>query len=161
MNVFESPIDGRYFEDYVPGASYEFGSIRLEEAEILEFARRYDPQTMHTDPGAAAQGEFRGLIASGWQTAGIMMRLYCDHYLSRNASIVSPGVDELRWTLPVRPGDALHVRVTVLEAKRSVSKPDRGLVRAFVEVLNHRNEVVMTMKAMNLLKCRAAASEGA
>ncbi len=151
---FQVPIDQRYFEDYVPGSVYEFGSASVNAAEIMEFARRYDPQDFHIDPGAAARTPFGGLIASGWQTAGLMMRLYASHYLSKVASLASPGIDELRWTKPVRPDDVLRVRVTVLEANRSRSKPDRGLVRSFIEVINQQDDVVMTMKAMNLLKCR-------
>ncbi len=151
---FASPIDDRYFEDYRVGATYEFGELPVTEAEIMEFARRYDPQDFHTDPAAAAAGPFGGLIASGWMTAGLMMRLFADHYLSRNASLASPGVDELRWTRPVRPGDRLSIRVTVVEARRSRSKPDRGLVRSTIEVINQAREPVMTMSAMNLLGCR-------
>jgi len=151
---FAVPVDQRYFEDYVPGAAYEYGSITLSEQEIVEFARRFDPQFIHTDPRTAADGPFGGLIASGWHTAAIMMRLFVDHYLSHVASMASPGIDELRWSRPVRPGDTLSIRVSVLEANRSRSKPDRGMVRSLVEVLNQNREVVMSLKAMNILRCR-------
>jgi acyl dehydratase len=151
------PIDERYFEDYVPGAMFEYGSVTLTEDEILDFARRFDPQYIHTDARAAADGPFGGLIASGWHTAGIMMRLFVQHYLSHVASMASPGVDELRWMRPVRPGDSLSIRVSVLESNRSRSKPDRGMVRSFIEVLNQHGEVVMSLKAMNILKCREVA----
>jgi acyl dehydratase len=144
----------RYFEDYVPGSVFEFGSCSLDEAEILEFAERYDPQYIHIDREAAASGPFGGLIASGWQTAGLMMRLCCDHYLSKVASLASPGVDELRWLKPVRPGDVLRVRATVLEARRSRSKPDRGVVRTFIEVLNQHDDIVMTLQAMNMMRAQ-------
>ena len=139
----------RYFEDYEPGSVYEFGSIAVTEEEVLEFGRRFDPQVFHTDPEAAATTEYGGLIASGWHTAALMMRLYSDHYLPKPSTLVSPGVDELRWLLPVRPGDALSLRVTVLEARPSRTKPDRGIVRSAVEVLNQRGEVVMTVTATN------------
>ncbi|HUY02828.1 MAG TPA: MaoC family dehydratase [Rhodocyclaceae bacterium] len=152
--IFQSPIDDRYFEDYQIGATYVFGELAVSEDEIVEFARRYDPQDFHTDAAAASAGPFGGLIASGWMTAGLMMRLYADHYLSKNASLASPGVDELRWIKPVRPGDRLSIRVTVVEARRSRSKPDRGLVRSAIEVINQAREPVMTMTAMNLLGCR-------
>lgn len=145
----------RYFEDYVPGSVHELGTITIGESEIIEFARRYDPQAFHIDPEAARHTQFGGLIASGWQTAGLMMRLAVDCYLSDVASLASPGVDELRWTQPVRPGDALSVRATVLEARPSSSKPDRGLVRTLFEVRNQRGEIVMTVKGMNMLKRRA------
>ncbi len=149
-----SPVEPRYFEDYVVGTVHGFGSITVEEAEIIEFARRFDPQPFHTDPETARQSIYGNLIASGWHTAGLMMRLLVEHYLSPGASLGSPGVDELRWLKPVRPADVLSARVTVLEAAVSRSKPDRGLVRSHVEVLNQHGEVVMTMKAMNLFLCR-------
>jgi acyl dehydratase len=152
--VFTRSIEDRYFEDYVPGAVHECGSIAVEEDEILSFARRFDPQSIHTDPDAARQSAFGGLIASGWHTASLMMRLYVDHFLSHVASLSSPGVDELRWLKPVRPGDELSLRVTVVATKRSRSKPDRGIVRSYIEVRNQRDEVVMTVRGVNLLACR-------
>jgi acyl dehydratase len=149
--TFGAPKDSRYLEDYVPGTTHEFGEVELSEAELIEFALRYDPQDKHADPVAAAKGPFGGLIASGWQTAGLMMRLYARYYLSDAASIASPGVDELRWIKPVRPGDRLRIRVTVLEAKPSRSKPDRGVLRSSVAVVNQNDEVVMTLIAMNMM----------
>ena len=151
---FASPIDGRYFEDYIPGAVHEFGHAAVTEQEIVEFAQRYDPQDFHTDPAKAAQSRFGGLIASGWLTCALTMRMLTDHYLTRNASLSSPGIDELRWLAPVRPGDVLSARVTVLEARRSSSKPDRGVVRSKMEVLNQAGVVVMSMMAMNIIACR-------
>ncbi len=147
--------EDRYFEDYVPGAMFEYGEIRVDEAQIIEFARRFDPQLMHVDPASAAGGRFGGLIASGWHTAAMMMRLVVDNFLPGRASLASPGIDELRWLQPVRPGDVLRVRVSVLEATRSRSKPDRGIVRTLIEVLNQRGEVVMSMKPMNIIACRS------
>ena len=125
---FAVPIDDRYFEDYVQGAVYEYGYITVTEAEILDFARAFDPQPIHVDPEFAAAGPFHGLIASGWHTAGILMRMFADHCLSKVASLASPGIDELRWPAPVRPGDSLRLRCTFVETRRSRSKPDRGLV---------------------------------
>jgi acyl dehydratase len=148
------PPAQRYFEDYRVGMVSEFGNVAVTAEEIVEFAGRYDPQAMHVDPAAAAQGAFGGLIASGWHTGSMMMRLFVEHYLSRVAALASPGIDQLRWVRPVRPGDRLRVRVTVLEANRSRSKPDRGLVCSLVEVLNQNDDVVMSMKPMNLLRCR-------
>lgn len=153
---FAVPIAQRYFEDYVPGSVFEFGSITVEQSEIIDFAKRFDPQAFHTDPQAAAVGPFGGLIASGWHTAGLMMRLYADYFLSKVASLGSPGIDELRWTKPVRPGDRLSIRTSIQEATRSRSKPDRGMIRTLVEVLNQNGEMVMSMKAMTLLLCREA-----
>jgi acyl dehydratase len=143
--------ENRYFEDYIPGTVIEYGEIQVDEAEIIEFARHFDPQEMHLDPVAAAHGRFGGLIASGWHTAAMMMRLFADNFLSKVASLASPGIDELRWMQPVRPGDTLHIRVSVLEAVPSRSRSDRGLVRTLVEVLNQRDEVVMSLKPMNII----------
>jgi acyl dehydratase len=110
----------------------------------------------HTDPGAAAKTEYGGLIASGWHTAALMMRMYSDYYLPKPSTLVSPGVDELRWLLPVRPGDELSLRVTVLEARPSRTKPDRGIVRSAVKVLNQRGEAVMRVTAANFFLRRGA-----
>lgn len=152
--TFTVPIENRYFEDYTAGSVYEFGAIDVEEAEVIDFAWRFDPQSFHTDPEAAKKTMFGGLIASGWHTASLMMRLLADHYLSKVASLGSPGVDELRWLQPVRPGDTLSLRVTVLEARRSRSKPDRGVLRSLIEVLNQVGEVVMSVKATTFMLCR-------
>jgi acyl dehydratase len=154
----EAPLaENRYFEDYIPGAVFEFGEARVSEDEIVEFARRFDPQPMHIDPEAATRGHFGGLIASGWHTAAMMMRLVVDYFLPQEASLGSPGIDELRWLQPVRPGDVLRVRVTVLETTRSRSRPDRGVIRGLMEVLNQRGEVVMSLKAMNIIAARGSA----
>jgi acyl dehydratase len=150
---FAAPIDDRFFQDYTVGSKYSYGFITVTEAEILEFARKYDTQSIHTDPVAAKEGPFGGVIASGWQTTAIMMRLLADHYISANASLASPGVDELRWTAPVRPGDQLHLTATVANARRSQSKPDRGIVYTAIELANQR-EVVLTLTAMNFIRCR-------
>ena len=150
------PIDTlarQSFEDYVAGAVYEFGAITVDEADVISFGHEFDPQPFHTDPAAASQWHFGGLIASGWHTAGLAMRMLVDHFLPPTASLGSPGVDELRWFMPVRPGDELSLRVTILEARRSASKPDRGFMRTHIETLNQRGDVVMSMKAMNLLAC--------
>ena len=153
---FAFSAEDRHFEDYVPGSVFEYGEIRVEEADIIEFARRFDPQDMHVDPAKAASGRFGGLIASGWHTAALMMRLLADNFLPREASLASPGIDELRWLQPVRPGDVLRIRVTILDATRSRSRPDRGMVRTLIEVLNQRGEVAMSLKPMNIIACRSA-----
>jgi len=158
--TFPADRTQRYFEDYTPGLVLEFGAVRVEQDEVIEFAQRFDPQPFHVDVARAAEGPFGGLIASGWHTGSLMMRLLVEHYLSPIASLGSPGIDEVRWLAPVRPGDTLSVRVTILEARRSQSKPDRGLVRAQMETLNQRGEVVMSMKALNFTLCRGAAAPG-
>ncbi len=156
MSDLAVPVERRHFEDYVTGAVCVYGAIPVTAESIVEFARRYDPQPIHADADAATRGPFGGLIASGWHTIALVMRVLVERYLSHVAAIVSPGIDELRWTLPVRPGDVLSVRVTVLEATVSRSKPDRGLVRTQVEALNQRGEVVLSMQAMNFIKRRSA-----
>lgn len=154
MAQFSVPAQDRYFEDYIPGSTYEFGSIPVEEKEIIEFATRYDPQIFHIDPDEAKKTMFGGLIASGWLTVALAMRLLVDHFVSKTASLGSPGVDELRWLKPVRPGDRLSVRATILEARRFDSKPDRGAVKALIEVLNQNREVVLSWKGVGIVKCR-------
>ena len=144
----------RYFEDYRPGAVFTGGGIPVTAAEIVAFAGKYDPQPMHTDPQAAAEGRFGGLIASGWHTGAMMMRMFADNFLSPESSIASPGLDELRWLQPVRPGDVLSLRVTILEARRSKSRAEQGIVRSLVEVLNQRGEPVMTLKPISLIRVR-------
>jgi acyl dehydratase len=148
--------DDRYLDDFVRGAVYEYGPVTVGEAEIIEFARKYDPQPIHVDPDWARTGPFGGLIASGWHTIALTMRLLVDNYLPAAASLGSPGIDELRWVRPVRPGDALSVRVTVLETRPSRSKPDRGIIRSRIEVLDGPGQVVMTLVALNLLLRRPA-----
>ena len=158
---FPAPIGDRYFEDYQPGAVYEYGYASVTGEEIIAFATRFDPQPIHVDASFAATGPFGGLIASGWHTGGIMMRLFADHYLSHVASLASPGVDELRWTTPVRPGDSLRLRATIVEARRSRSKPDRGLVRTRAELLNQDGGCALSLVAMNLLRARDGAGPSA
>src|SRR5262245_50139364 len=119
LNSFAVPPENRYFEDYPPGHIYEFGSITVSEGEIIEFARQFDPQYFHTDPEKANASRFGGLVASGWHTVCLAMRLFVDHYVSHAASLASPGMDEIRWPNPVRPGDTLRIRVTILEARPS------------------------------------------
>jgi len=149
-----NPESGRYFEDYTVGVKQEVGSVSISEADIIEFANKYDPQDFHTDPVKAATGPFGGLIASGWHTISVVMRLLVDRYLDSASSLGSPGIDELRWMAPVRPGDVLTVRAEVVNARRSSSKPDRGLIHTNVEVSNQDGVMVMTMKAINLVSCR-------
>ena len=148
-----------YFEDYVPGALVEHpATITVDQTAVIEFAEQFDPQYFHVDPEAAADGPFEGLIASGWHTAGLMMRLYADQYLSKVASLGGPGVDELRWLAPVRPGDVLRLRTEVLESRLSKSKPDRGLVRTRTELLNQHGLVVFTCVVLNFLAVRPSST---
>ncbi len=154
---FSVPREQRYFEDYVAGSVHEFGPVSLDETEIIEFGKRFVPQPYHVDPELAKKTLYKGLIASGWHTAAAMMRVYSDNYLSAVANLGSPGVDELRWNTPVRPGDRLTVRVTVLETRRSNSRPERGIVSSFLETLNQDGAVVMSMKMINFMTARQPA----
>jgi acyl dehydratase len=155
---FLRPISDRYFEDYVEGDVHHFGTITVGADEIVAFAKQFDPQTLHTDPEAAKRGPFGGLIASGWHTASLMTRLFMEHYLTSVASLGSPGGDELRWIKPVRPGDTLSVRVSVVKTVPSKSKPDRGASTSFIEVINQASEVVMTFKVVNIIAKRSPGS---
>lgn len=151
---FHQPPENRYFEDYIPGAVHEFGSIVVDEEEVVDFGKRYVPLSYHIDKEAAQKSIYGGLIASGWHTAALMMRLYTDNYLSKIANLGSPGCDALRWEKPVFPGDRLSVRVTVLEARISQSKPDRGIIRSSVEVLNQKGDVAMSLEMVNFVRTR-------
>lgn len=153
---FAAPIEARYFEDYVPGESYDFGYAEADRAEIVQFARRFDPQPIHIDEQYAEAGPFGGIIASGWHTSSILMRLFADHVVSKVASLASPGVDELRWTLPLRPGDRLWLRASIVDARVSTSKPDRGLVRIRCELFNQDDAQVMALVAMAFFARRSA-----
>ena len=155
LTQFTVPKADRYFEDYTAGSIYEFPeTASVNEAEIIRFAEAYDPQYFHTDPAAAAQSPYKGLIASGGQTIALTFRLFVTNFLPGKASFGSPGMDELRWLKPLRPGDAIRVRVTVLETKASRSKPDRGMVYSFAETINQNDEVIMTYKAVNIMARR-------
>ncbi len=152
--TFTTPREDRYFEDYVAGAVHDIGQVTVEQKEMVAFAKRFDPQPFHTDPAKAKKSVFGGLIASGWYTASATMRVLVDNYVSGVASLGSPGVDALRWLKPVRPGDTLSVRVTIVETMRSRSKPDRGFVRTSVEVFNQESALVMTWKSGGFVRLR-------
>src|SRR3984893_11577385 len=140
----------RYWDDIKAGDVVDLGSRTMEKERMLSFAREFDPQPFHTDENAAKASIWGGLIASGWHTGSVLMRLFCEGFLKDTASLGSPGLDELRWLKPVRPGDTLGVRVKLLEVTPSRSKPDRGSARVSYEVFNQRREVVMTMKGMGM-----------
>jgi acyl dehydratase len=140
----------RYFEDFTPGQVIELGSHTITRDEIIAFAKQFDPQPFHLDDEAAKKTIYGGLIASGWHTGAISMRLLYDGLVKDTVSLGSPGVDELRWVKPVRPGDTLSVRLTVLECVPSRSKPDRGIVRSTIEMRNQHGEVVVTSKGLSL-----------
>jgi acyl dehydratase len=154
QGLFSTPPQERYLEDYVQGDVHEMGPISITEDEIVQFGKTFDPQIFHTDPVGAAETVYGGLIASGWHTCGLFMRLFVEHYLPGPASLGSPGVDELRWLKPVRPDDNLTLRITVNKVNPSRSKPDRGVLFSFCEMLNQAREVVATMMAMNLIRYR-------
>lgn len=148
----------RHFEDYREGETHEFGDRLVTAEEIIAFAREYDPQSFHLSEEGGRATPYGGLIGSGWHTAAMTMRMLCDHIVTRHG-LGSPGVDELRWHAPVRPGDRLRCRVTVIEARRSRSKPDRGIVRQRVEVANQKGEVVLSWLGAAMVRCRTPAPE--
>jgi acyl dehydratase len=135
-----------YFEDLQVGQVLDLGQTTVSAEEIVDFAREWDPQPMHVNAGGAADGLYDGLIASGWHTVCLWMRQACDNFLLDARSMGSPGVDQLRWTRPVRPGDTLTMRGTVMEARASKSRPDIGTVNFSFETLNQDGEIVMTMR---------------
>lgn len=143
-----------YLEDLVPGQIYQLGSTTLSEQDIVSFGRLYDPQPFHIDPDAAALSIYGGVIASGWQTVCVFMRLFVDGLLQRAAAMGSPGLDELRWLKPVRPGDRLDARVEVVETKPSRSKPDRGLAKLRCVVADQAGAEVLTFVANVLFQRR-------
>lgn len=150
------PLVSRYFEDYLIGETMTFGDYLVTEEEIITFAKQYDPQVFHLDKEAAKQSSFGELVASGWMTVGIMMRLMVLNFISPAASMGSPGVDQIRWTQPVKPNDSLRLRMKIVDVKRSTSKPDRGMIWFDNELFNQHGQVVLTMKGMGMNRCRNA-----
>jgi acyl dehydratase len=140
----------RYFEDFTPGQVIELGQRTIDRDEIIAFARQFDPQVFHLDEEAAKKSIYGGLIASGWHTGSLMMRMLYDGLVKDTMSMGSPGVDELRWLEPVRPGDLLSARLTVTECIPSRSKPDRGIVKSIIELRNQHGEVVVRSKGMSM-----------
>lgn len=146
----------RYWEDFEVGQLGEFGRKRVSAEEIKEFAAVFDPQPMHLDEEAARTTPVGGLCASGWHTCGMMMRMIADGFLLNSSSMGAPGVEEVRWLVPVRPGDELTVRATVLGKKASGSRPDLGFLDMFFEVINTEGTCVMTTRTNLMLARRAA-----
>ncbi len=146
----------RYWDDFEVGERFIGPGISLSEAQILDFAMTYDPQPFHIDREAAAESPFGGLIASGFQTLALGFRSFYQTGVIVHCSIGSPGLDELRWLKPVRPGDTLHTEVEVKSTRASRSKPDRGTVHRFWEIKNQTGETVMTLTGISLLRRRPA-----
>ena len=144
-----------YFEDFEVGKTIEVGSCTVLEDEIIDFATRFDPQPFHVDKAAAAKSIYGGIIASGWHTCSMMMRVMVDGFLKDAASLGSPGVDEVRWLKPVRGGDTLTVTTTALESRPSSSRPDRGVIATVWEAKNQHGELVATVKGMGMFLRRA------
>jgi len=145
-----------YFEDFPPGDVRESPPRTITREEMVAFARQYDPQPFHLDDEAAKKSIYGGLIGSGWLTVSVMMRLLWDTMLKDTVSLGSPGSDEIRWLKPVRPGDTVRARFTVVEAIPSRSKPDRGVVKTYTEILNQHGEIVMTMRGLGMFGRRPA-----
>ena len=149
----------RYLEDITVGETLEFGRYEVTAEEIIDYARRYDPQPIHLDDDAAREAGLGGLIASGWHSVGMYMRMLVDDVLVGGSAMPSPGADEIRWLKPVRPGDVLSIRGEALEARPSRSKPDRGIVRWRYEMINQDGEAVMSLIAIGFAQRRPQTSE--
>jgi acyl dehydratase len=142
-----------YFEEFNVGDKFSSGGVTFTESEIVRFALQYDPQPFHIDVEAANNSPFKGLIASGFQTLALVFRMYIQEGMLKQG-MGSPGMDELRWLLPVRPGDTLHMEVEVLGTKASSSRSDRGYVEKLCTVVNQRSEKVMTVRVTQIIRRR-------
>jgi len=149
-----------FWEDFVEGSVADYGPRLVTSEEIVAFAAQFDPQPMHLDAEAARATMLGGLAASGWHTCALMMRIIVDGFLGRSASMGSAGVEEVRWLKPVRPGDLLTVRATVLEKRASNRRPDRGSIKFLMEVLNQSGDVVMTLRSPLMIGRRPAGDAG-
>ena len=147
----------RYLDDFAVGQTFGSGTVHVDMDRIKTLAAEFDPQPFHLDDAGARGTQAGGLIASGWQTASLLMRMCCDEFVLRSASRGSPGVGELNWVKPVRPGDRLRVRRTTLSARVSRSRPKIGLVEFLFQVLNQHGATVMTQKNVAMIGRRAAA----
>ena len=147
-----------YFEDFAAGRTFEHGPRLVTREEIVAFAVQYDPQPMHLDEEAGGKSLLGGLGASGWHSCGIMMRMICDSFMLDSASMGAGAVEEVRWLRPIRPGDRLKLRSTVLDSRRSRSRPDMGIVRILFEMFNEHGERVMTMITPSMQATRDAGS---
>ncbi|MDP6568108.1 MAG: MaoC family dehydratase [Alphaproteobacteria bacterium] len=147
-----------YLEDIALGEEREFGRYEVTEDEIIEFARQYDPQPFHTDPEAAKDSIYGGLIASGWHTCAMYMRMICDDRVDDGglSAMGSPGFDDLKWLQPVRPGDVLSVRSKVISTTPSQRRPDRGTLRVRTRIVNQHGEVVAEMTNLATFRRRPA-----
>ncbi len=143
-----------YWEDFPVGKVSEFGHMTVSAEEIIDFAGKFDPQPFHLTEEGGKNSLFGGLCASGWHTCAMAMRMMCDGYILESASLGSPGLENIRWLKPVRPGDTLHIRSVVLEARPMDSKPHVGLLRVRTEVLNQNNEEVMQMEGYGMYRRR-------
>lgn len=147
-------METRFWEDFQVGEVEQIGGKKVERDEVIDFARQFDPQPFHVDEAAAKQSIYGGLIASGWHTCSMVMRMMCDTYLLQSASVGSPGIDNLKWLKPVRPGDTIRARRTTLESRTSKSRPEIGIVRNLWEVFNQEGELVMTMEGYGMFRRR-------
>ena len=140
------------FAEFHAGQVIEAGPYEVSETEMIDFARAYDPQWFHTDPEAAAEGPFAGLIASGWHSCGIAMRLVVDRVLHDSESFASPGLKYLKWLQPVRPGDCLSLRLTVLDVRRSSKRPELGILDWRWQLRNQREIDVLELEVTSMFK---------
>lgn len=143
-----------YLEDFQAGQTFDLGGIEVTHEQVVEFAQQFDPQPFHLDVEAGGKSIFGGLIASGWHTCSLVMRLAVDGLFSRTATLGSPGVNQIRWILPVRPGDTLVAQTRVLAVTPSASKPDRGTVEFKYDVRNQNDQPVLAMQGISMFRRR-------
>lgn len=146
----------RYWDDYEVGQKFDLGSTSFTADEIVGFGRQYDPQSFHVDAATAEKSMFGGLIASGWHVTAKLMRLFVDNYVDQRTALGSPGVDEVRWLKPVRPGDTLNAWVECAGKVPSRSRPEMGIVHEQWRATNQKGELVMTLKGTNMVRRRPA-----
>lgn len=151
---FSSPIDERYFDDYLPGSVYEFGSIAIRHDEVVEFAKLYDPFVSDSCQKASSEAKNGVIVASGWQTVIKGMSLFYNLYISQKADIGTAGIDNIRWVRSVHPGDELSIRVTIKSRALISSKPGEGIIHSYVEIMNQNKKVVTTLNVKSVLPCR-------
>jgi len=154
LSIFSLPSAERYFEDYVAGSIYEYGPASVDASEAYRFIKQFGPGFSQAGEKMSPNREPGSTVANEWHVMGIMMRLFVEGFLPSRASIASPGVDDIHWLKSVRAGDSLRIRITIVEARLSQSKPDRGFVRVLMETFNQYGELVLSLKSMNLIRCR-------
>ena len=155
MTLSDVPVDGvLHHEDMVPGRTFAYGTRSVSRADIIAFATAFDPQAIHLDEAAAKASIVGGLCASGFHTCAVMMRLLCDGFLLRSTSLGSPGLDEVKWSKPLRPGDTVSVAIHVLESRNLQSRPEVGISKMRFELINQHGDVILSALTNQMMSRR-------